>query len=274
MHKTQVFISPEGDHYRTRLTYTLEVAQIARVVARGLVLNEDLTEAIALGHDLGHTPFGHTGEDALNKLLDGGFHHNEQSVRVVEFLENEGKGLNLTYEVVDGILNHRTRCNPSTPEARVVQLCDKIAYINHDIDDALRAKILIATDIPIDVRQILGETSTERIDFLVHDLVSFSFDKSEVSLSPVVEKTLKSLRSYLFENVYVNQMHSKERDKIEKMLGLLFEHYIANPEKLPKEYKDNEPARAVTDYIAGMTDRFAMKCFREIFMPATWEVKL
>ena len=281
MHKTQVFISPEGDHYRTRLTHTLEVAQIARTASRALCLNDDLTEAIALGHDLGHTPYGHTGEDAINKLLPKGFRHNEQSVRVVRHLENEGKGLNLTYEVEDGILNHRSAYFPSTLEGRVVQICDKIAYMNHDVDDALRAKILAPGDLPSYVSGILGPTPAERIDFLVKNLVWHSRHhmstettiQAQVSLSPDVADVMLKLRGFLFNSVYANQLHTKERNKIQKMLSLLFEHYMANPDKLPKEIQasyDEDKNQAVADYIAGMTDRFAAKRFEEIFIPASW----
>ena len=272
MHKTQVFISPEGDHYRTRLTHTLEVAQIARTIARALSLNEDLTEAIALGHDLGHTPFGHTGEDALDRLLPGGFRHNEQSVRVVEVLENEGEGLNLTEEVIDGILNHRTACVPATPEGQVVRISDKIAYLNHDVDDALRAKLIIPEDLPSYVRDILGSTPAMRIDFLVHNLVEASLLSDEIRLSPDVAKTMENLRTFLFGNVYVNQLHTGERQKIELMFRLLFEHYLQHPEKLPREMlSGSDTAHGVGDYIACMTDRFAQKRFKEIFMPAAWE---
>jgi dGTPase len=264
MHKTQVFISPEGDHYRTRLTHTLEVAQIARTVARALRLNEDLTEAIALGHDLGHTPFGHTGEDALNSFLPGGFEHNEQSVRVVAYLENNGKGLNLTHEVMDGILNHRTAGTPATLEGKVVQLSDKIAYMNHDIDDALRAGLLTLQDIPDTITGALGHTSQQRIDLLVREMIANSVDKEEVSLTPRIASTLAELRTFLFDNVYANQLNVKERKKIQSMLGLLFEYYVS------KDKSENRE-RAAADYIAGMTDRFAQKCFMDIFMPSSWE---
>jgi len=266
MHKTQVFISPEGDHYRTRLTHTLEVAQIARTIARALRLNEDLTEAIALGHDLGHTPFGHTGEDALDMLLPGGFRHNEQSARVVEILENEGRGLNLTREVVDGILNHRTVCSPATPEGCVVQISDKIAYMNHDVDDAIRAKILGPGDLPQYVSALLGPTPSARIDFLARNLVEHSQNSTKISLSPDVAKIMQELRAFLSANVYANQLlHQKERLKISTMLQLMYNHYESNPELLP-------PNLTTADYIAGMTDRFAMKRFNEIFMPMAWEV--
>ncbi|MCL2361179.1 MAG: deoxyguanosinetriphosphate triphosphohydrolase [Defluviitaleaceae bacterium] len=277
MHKTQVFISPEGDHYRTRLTHTLEVAQIARTIARALRLNEDLTEAIALGHDLGHTPFGHTGEDALDSLVPGGFKHNVQSVRVVEVLENSGDGLNLTYEVLDGILNHRTECAPATLEGKVVQLSDKIAYMTHDIEDAIRAKLITLSDIPRNILDVLGPTSTKRIDLLVRSMVEASQGKCSIELPPELARVLRDLRSYLFENVYVNQLHQRERGKIQGMLKLLYEHYISKPEELPEDILarvrtgQNDVMRAAADNIAGMTDRFAMKRFEEIFMPAAWE---
>ena len=279
MHKTQVFISPEGDHYRTRLTHTLEVAQIARTVARALRLNEDLTEAIALGHDLGHTPFGHTGEDALDLLMPGGFKHNVQSVRVVEYLENNGDGLNLTYEVLDGILNHRTECTPATLEGKVVQLSDKIAYMTHDIEDAIRARIITISDIPNNILENLGATSSQQINLLVRSMIEESQGKQDIKLPAKLAKTLRELRSYLFENVYVNQLHQKERSKIQGMLKLLHEFFISHPEELPEDILarvrtgQNDVIRAVADNIAGMTDRFAMKRFEGIFMPAAWEVK-
>ncbi|MCL2839819.1 MAG: deoxyguanosinetriphosphate triphosphohydrolase [Defluviitaleaceae bacterium] len=276
MHKTQVFISPEGDHYRTRLTHTMEVAQIARTISSALSLNEDLTEAIALGHDLGHTPFGHTGEDALNHILPDGFRHNEQSVRVVELLENDGAGLNLTFEVIDGILNHRTSCKPATFEGQVVQISDKIAYMNHDVDDAVRAGILNPADLPESAFKILGATPSIRIDFLVHNLVEYTqANPRKIALSPDITKVMGELRSYMFKNVYVHQLHSKERSKIDKMIHLLFEHYMEYPNKLPKELQarmSESPAFTVADYIAGMTDRFALKQFSEIFMPNPWAV--
>jgi len=295
MHKTQVFISPEGDHYRTRLTHTLEVAQISRTAARALKLNEDLTEAIALGHDLGHTPFGHTGEDALNEMLPGGFRHNEHSVRMVETLENDGRGLNLTFETIDGILNHRTKCKPATAEGNIVRICDKIAYMNHDVDDAIRAKFLTEDDLPRRVSEVFGDTPAKRIDFLVRDLVQNSLpDEAEIALSPATSDVLREFRTFMFERVYANQLHAQERAKIKSMLGLMFEFYLKNPEKLPEEIRkrlaaggiggihclsasrlevgsDAEIKNAIADYIAGMTDRFAQKRFREIFMPTAWE---
>jgi dGTPase len=267
MHKTQVFISPERDHYRTRLTHTLETAQISRTVARALRLNEDLTEARALGHDLGHTPFGHTGEDALNSIMPDGFRHNEQSVRIVDVLEN----LNLTHEVIDGILNHRTVCNPATPEGRIVQICDKIAYMNHDVDDAIRAKILEESDLPAEVSQTLGRTPSQRIDFLVRNLIQHSLSQPEISLSPETAAALKQFRTFMFERVYANQLHTKERAKIKSMLSLMFEYYTHTPQKRPPEIQSDTTTQSIADYIAGMTDRKEKKKFKEIFMPAAWE---
>ncbi|MDR1664578.1 MAG: deoxyguanosinetriphosphate triphosphohydrolase [Clostridiales bacterium] len=278
MHKTQVFISPEGDHYRTRLTHTLEVTQIARTVARGIGLNEDLTEAIALGHDLGHTPFGHTGEDALDALMPGGFRHNEQSVRVVEFLENNGEGLNLTFEVVDGIFNHRTVGTPATLEGKVVQISDKIAYMNHDIDDALRAGVLRQAEIPSHILEVLGGDSRKRIDFLVRDLIFHSAEAENVSLTPHVAEVLYELRTFLYARVYSNQLQMNERNKIALVLKQLFDYYLKNSRQISKEIsgaslKTHEGSceRAVCDYIAGMTDRFALKKYAELFIPSAWQ---
>jgi dGTPase len=273
MHKTQVFISPEGDHYRTRLTHTLEVAQIARTIARALRLNEDLTEAIALGHDLGHTPFGHTGEDALDKLVPGGFHHNEQSVRVVELLENDGRGLNLTWEVTDGILNHRSVGTPTTLEAKIVQKSDKIAYMNHDIDDALRSGILKSEEIPREVTDVIGGDSSKRIDFLVRDIITNSSGRDDIVMSADAALAMKTLRSFLFENVYATQLLDIERKKIQSVLGLLFSHYLENIHELPEEIRidGSTNERAVCDYIACMTDRFARKQFEGIYIPEGWK---
>ena len=225
-HKTQVFLAPMGDHYRTRLTHTLEVAQIARTIAKALRLNEDLTEAIALGHDLGHTPFGHAGESALNDVCSQGFEHFKQSIRVVEILENNGKGLNLTKEVRDGIVNHRTSGNPSTLEGKVVRLSDKIAYINHDIDDAIRGKIITEKDIPKEYADILGDTTKVRLDTLIHDVVSHSIDKNDILMSPEVENAMMELRKYMFKNVYTNPLAKSEKTKAKAMLKMLFEYYM------------------------------------------------
>ncbi|MDO4167147.1 MAG: deoxyguanosinetriphosphate triphosphohydrolase, partial [Eubacteriales bacterium] len=236
--KTQVFLAPEGDHYRTRLTHTLEVAQNARTIARALLLNEDLTEAIALGHDLGHTPFGHAGERALNRITEeyGGFHHNEQSVRVVERLEKDGKGLNLTKEVRDGILNHQTSLTPMTLEGKIVRLSDKIAYINSDIDDAIRAGIIREEEIPHELTDVLGDTTNQRLNTLVHDIVHNSEGKNDIRMSPTVEKAMFDLRKFLFANVYTNPVAKGEERKVIHMIEQLYEYYIHRSDKLPEEF--------------------------------------
>ncbi|WP_213974340.1 deoxyguanosinetriphosphate triphosphohydrolase [Tepidanaerobacter acetatoxydans] len=277
-HKTQVFISPEGDHYRTRLTHTLEVSQIARTISRSLRLNEDLTEAIALGHDLGHTPFGHTGEQVLNELLETGFRHEEQSVRVVDFLE-QGKGLNLTWEVRDGIKNHTTHGNPATLEGQVVRLSDWIAYINHDIDDAERAGILKPEDLPQESVKVLGKKHGERIDTMIKDVISTSFKQPIVAMSDDIYNATQKLRSYLFESVYVGSSSAKTQEKkVKTMLRLLFEYYILHPNFMPPEFikisKEENIKRAVADYIAGMTDIYAIKKFREFFIPSSWPLEI
>ncbi len=272
-HKTQVFLSPESDHYRTRLTHTLEVSQIARTVARALMLNEDLTEAIALGHDLGHTPFGHAGERALNELLEGGFTHYQQSVRVCELLEEGGKGLNLTAEVLDGILNHTKGSFASTLEGRVVRFCDRIAYINHDIDDAVRGEIITEEDIPIELRNCLGHSKSERITTLVTSLVENS--KEDIKMSDEIFAAFNSLHSFLFDAVYFNPKAKKEEEKVFGLVKGLFDFYTQNPNKLPEEYNSiiqNEGvSRAAADYIAGMTDHFAATMFTKIYIPSSWE---
>ena len=277
MHKTQVFFSPEGDHYRTRLSHTLEVAQIARTIARALRLNEDLTEAIALGHDLGHTPFGHTGEDALNGIMEGGFRHNEQSVRVVERLEHNGQGLNLTYEVIDGMLNHRSECTPATLEGKVVQLSDKIGYINHDIDDAIRSDLLSEDELPRSAVRLLGENSSKRVNFLIHNAIENSAGKAEVCLSDDAREALYELRGFMFSTVYQSQLQMKERRKIKHMLEGIFTYYCSEPLKMPYDYvrmiDEGEPLeRVVCDYIACMTDRFALKRFTDIYIPSAWKI--
>ncbi len=277
MHKTQVFITPEGDHYRNRLTHTLEVAQISRTIARALKLNEDLTEAIALGHDLGHTPFGHTGEEALDAISPEGFRHNEQSVRIVTNLEKGGKGLNLTEEVIDGILNHRSEGTPKTLEGRVVQISDKIGYINHDIDDAIRAGILSQNDLPKKSLDILGYKTSQRINFLVTNVITNSMDKSEVSLEPHVQFGMENLRQYMFETVYRSQLQKTEKNKIIYMLSELHQYFYQHKEEMPKEFCDmidegQNPERVVCDYIACMTDRFALRTFENIFMPNSWNL--
>lgn len=278
-HKTQVFIAPEGDHYRTRLTHTLEVAQISRTIARALRLNEDLTEAIALGHDLGHTPFGHAGEYALNEISSFGFKHYEQSIRVVEKLENKGRGLNLTWEVKDGILNHPSKGNPSTLEGQIVRLSDKIAYINHDIDDAIRGKILHQEDLPKAYTNIIGSSSKERINNLIHDIVERSIHQNRIIMSTEMEAAMKELRQYMFDNVYIGSKAKDHEEKAKNMLKQLYSHLMDNTDLIPAEYleiinKDDETyERAVCDYIAGMTDRYAISIFKELFIPSSWKEK-
>ncbi|MEW6245039.1 MAG: deoxyguanosinetriphosphate triphosphohydrolase [Bacillota bacterium] len=276
-HKTQVFIIPEGDHYRTRLTHTLEVAQISRTVARALALNEDLTEAIALGHDLGHTPFGHGGEQALQELLKDlfpphGFLHNEQSLRVVDRLER-GTGLNLTWEVRDGILNHTGDNVPSTLEGWIVKICDRIAYINHDIDDALRGGILSRKDLPRDLMQTLGWEHSARINRMVTDLIENSYGKPYVSMSPEIGEATRRLRQFLFERVYIDSAAKAEEHKAKQLLKQLFTYYLDHPEQLPQVARgEEEPIeRLVCDYVAGMTDRYAVAAFNKYFLPASWQ---
>lgn len=277
-HKTQVFLSPMGDHYRTRLTHTLEVAQIARTIAKSLDLNEDLTEAIALGHDLGHTPFGHAGERTLNEVCSLGFKHYVQSIRVVERLEDNGKGLNLTKEVRDGILNHRTSGHPSTLEGKVVRLSDKIAYINHDIDDAIRGKIISEKDIPEKYTDILGNTTKKRLDKLVHDIVENSFQKDDIFMSQEVHAAMMGLRSYMFENVYTNPRAKSEEEKAEEMLKIMFDYFLHHVDKMPEEFiylinecGENEE-QVVCDYIAGMSDQYSVDTFEKIFVPKAWNL--
>ncbi|MCU6736250.1 deoxyguanosinetriphosphate triphosphohydrolase [Diplocloster agilis] len=276
-HKTQVFLTPQGDHYRTRLTHTLEVAQIARTIAKALRLNEDLTEAVALGHDLGHTPFGHVGESVLDRLCSSGFTHFEQSVRIVEVLEKQGMGLNLTVEVRDGILNHRTAGSPHTLEGKVVRLSDKIAYINHDIDDAIRGGILTEEDIPLDYRRILGFTTRERLNTLIHDMIRNSEGVPDIRMSAEVEEAMKELRQFMFTHVYTNPRAKGEEKKAINMLEGLFMYYMEHPDLLPEQFKKMLSAqcgldRVVCDYIAGMTDQFAIAKFTEFYIPSSWQV--
>ena len=274
--KTQVFLLPKGDHYRTRLTHTLEVSQNARTIAKALRLNEDLVEAISLGHDLGHTPFGHAGERALNQVASCGFRHNEQSVRVVEVLEKQGRGLNLTWEVVDGIRNHPSSCSPSTLEGQIVRLSDKIAYINHDIDDAIRGGILTEVDIPKRFRDILGTGIRARLNTLIHDVITHSMDRPEICMSPEVEEALMDLRKFMFASVYQNPVAKGEETKAIHMIQNLYEYYMEHLELLPDQYRKliEEGAgedRAVCDYISGMTDNYAVKKFEEYFVPQAWK---
>ena len=275
-HKTQVFLTPQGDHYRTRLTHTLEVAQTARTIARALRLNEDLTEAIALGHDLGHTPFGHAGERALNQVCSEGFAHNEQSVRIVERLEKGGKGLNLTWEVRDGILNHQMSGKPSTLEGMIVRYSDKIAYINHDVDDAIRAGVIREDEIPRTYTDILGHSTRERLNTMIHDIVNNSLEKPDIRMSEDVEFAFRGMRKYMFENVYTNPKAKGEEEKAENILKELFRYYMDHPERLSNEYIERmwqtgeTQERSVCDYIAGMTDQYAIAKFQEFFVPVSW----
>ena len=274
--KTQVFLSPKGDHYRTRLMHTLEVSQTSRTVARCLKLNEDLVEAIALGHDLGHTPFGHAGERALNEVCALGFKHYEQSVRVAQVLEKDGKGLNLTSEVLDGMLNHGTAKHPSTLEGQIVRLCDKISYVHHDMDDAERAGILKETDIPRHLRELLGYSTRERLNTFIHDIVRSSAGQPEVTMSREIGEGLKELRAFLFENLYTNPDAKSEEKKAVAMLTALYEHYILHPEEMAEEYYDmiarcaDSNERVVCDYISGMTDAYSKMKFEEIYVPKAW----
>lgn len=276
-HKTQVFISPEGDHYRTRLTHTLEVSQIARTIARALQLNEDLTEAIALGHDLGHTPFGHAGERKLDELCKktGGFAHNEQSLRVVERLEKDGMGLNLTWEVRDGILNHRTSGAPGTLEGKIVQLSDKIAYTNHDIDDAFRAELLRPEDIPAEIVARIGTTSSSRINAMIRDTIRNSMGIADICMSREMRQTLTELRSFMFQRVYASPVAEIEHKKAEKIVGDLFDYYMERPEQMSREFlrlmeEGDSVRQVVCDYIACMTDRFAVAKYNKLFIPKEW----
>ena len=272
-HKTQVFIAPEGDHYRVRLTHTLEVSQIARTAARALGLNEDLTEAIALGHDLGHTPFGHLGEQAISPFLGRPFRHNEQSLRIVEYLEDDGEGLNLTWEVRDGIVNHTwSMPQPSTLEAQIVRFADRIAYVNHDVDDSLRAGVLEQGELPEPILDVLGRTHAERVDRLVADLVSTSDDRPEIALSEPFANALTDFRSFLFDHVYLREEAKAEQEKAVAMVRALFSHYLEHPEEIPPEYHrapGDLPTR-VADYIAGMTDRYAVRTYERLFLPQGW----
>jgi dGTPase len=272
-HKTQVFLSPEGDHYRVRLTHTLDVAQIARTAARALRLNEDLTEAIALGHDLGHTPFGHLGEQALTPFLGRPFRHSEQSLRVVELLENDGQGLNLTWEVRDGIVHHPwSMPPPSTLEAQVVRFADRIAYINHDIDDAIRAGVLATDDLPADALAVLGRSHAERIGTLVRDLVCASADQDRIALSPPVSAAMDALRDFMFQEVYLRPEAQEEHEKAMRLLRDLLRHFHDHPDQLPPEYAaapGDLPTR-VADFVAGMTDRYALRTYERLFLPRGW----
>lgn len=274
MNKTQVFLAPTGDHYRTRMTHTLEVSQIARIIARALSLNEDLTEAISLGHDIGHTPFGHAGEFAMRKCFDPEFSHYKQSLRVVERLENNGEGLNLTWEVRDGIVNHTGSHMASTLEGVIVKFADRIAYINHDIDDACRAGILHVEDIPQNLRDVLGETHSDRIDTMVHSIVRASTDRPQIQMEEEVQYATDRLREFLFENVYRNPVAKSEESKAQEMLMRLFEHFVKHPDGMPLLYRRNCEReiveRCVCDFISGMTDRYAIEVYSDLYIPKVW----
>lgn len=277
MHKTQVFLQPEGDHYRTRMTHTLEVSRIARTITSALQLNEDLAEAIAMGHDLGHTPFGHAGEGALSECIGKPFRHNEQSLRVVDLLENDGKGLNLTYEVRMGILGHTGDRIPETLEGQIVRHSDRIAYINHDIDDAIRAGILQESDIPRDIQRILGDSHSQRINTLVCDMILTSMETKQICLSDSVQQALNDLRSFMFEKVYRNPVAKGEESKAQEMLQRLYHYYYEHPEALPADFQPQMSfegmERTVCDYIAGMTDNYAVYKYTELFVPSGWRVR-
>lgn len=273
--KTQVFLTPEGDHYRTRLTHTLEVSQNARTIAKALRMNEDLVEAIALGHDLGHTPFGHAGERALNAVCPYGFIHSEQSVRIVDVLEKNGQGLNLTMEVRDGIRNHQTKGEPFTLEGKIVRMSDKIAYIHHDMDDAIRAGILEEGDVPKEIGDVIGYTTGERLDHFIHDLVSTSYGKNEIFMSPPVAEALKKLREFMFERVYRNPEAKSQEGKAEMLIQTLYNYYRHHLELLPQDLLallegGETEERIVCDYISSMTDRFAIAKYEEIYIPKSW----
>ncbi|MBO5167279.1 MAG: deoxyguanosinetriphosphate triphosphohydrolase [Lachnospiraceae bacterium] len=273
--KTQVFLTPEGDHYRTRLTHTLEVSQNARTIAKALRMNEDLVEAIALGHDLGHTPFGHAGERALNRVCPYGFEHSEQSVRTVEKLEKSGQGLNLTEEVRDGIRNHQTSGMPSTLEGKIVRFSDKIAYIHHDMDDAIRGGILTEADVPKEIGDVIGYTTGERLDHFIHDIVTTSFGTNDIRMSPAVDEAMKKLRKFMFERVYQNPEAKSEEGKAEMLMETLYHHYLKNIDVLPAEMlrmiDEGEPReRIVCDYVGAMTDRFAIGIYEELYIPKSW----
>ncbi|WP_022775605.1 deoxyguanosinetriphosphate triphosphohydrolase [Butyrivibrio sp. AE2015] len=275
--KTQVFLSPDGDHYRTRMTHTLEVSQNARTIAKALLLNEDLAEAIALGHDLGHTPFGHAGERALNEVCPGGFRHNEQSLRIVEKLENYGQGMNLTWEVRDGILNHEMDLTPSTLEGKVVRLSDKIAYMHHDMDDAIRGGIITEDQVPKDLCDVIGHTNGEWLDTFIHDIVANSLDKDDIRMSEEIYDAFHRLRKFMFDRVYTNPIAKGQEGKVEVMIKILYFYYLDHVDLLPDYLKNmmnlgETKERIVCDYVSSMTDRYAVSMFEEVYIPHTWGV--
>jgi len=275
-HKTQVFLQPEGDHYRTRLTHTLEVTRLARTAARALQLNEDLAEAIGLGHDLGHTPFGHAGERALRELHPGGFNHYEQSLRVIDCIEKDGQGLNLCYETRMGILNHTHGSPDDTREATLVRYADRIAYINHDLDDALRAGILTIEDVPAEIREALGNSNSQRINSIVSDLIANSAEDS-IGMSEEMHRIYELFHSFMYERVYYNPVAKSEESKVKGIIGGIYEYYVSHSDKLPDDYKliakRDGLHRAVCDYVAGMTDKYALEVYSNIFIPMAWTVK-
>ena len=274
--KTQVFLTPEGDHYRTRMTHTLEVSQNARTIAKALRMNEDLVEAIALGHDLGHTPFGHAGERALNAVCPYGFIHSDQSVRLVDILEKGGQGLNLTMEVRDGIKNHQTKGMPFTLEGQIVRLSDKIAYIHHDMDDAIRGGILTEADVPKEICEVIGSSPTERLDHFIHDIVTNSMDKDDILMSEPVAEAMTKIRQFMFERVYKNPIAKSEEGKAEMLMETLYQHFLKHLDDLPEEYLNllsvGEPReKVVCDYVGAMTDRFAIAVYEDIYIPKSWQ---
>ena len=275
-HKTQVFLQPEGDHYRTRLTHTLEVSRLARTVSRALRLNEDLTEAIALGHDLGHTPFGHAGERALNRIHPGGFRHYEQSLRVVDLLERDGRGLNLCYETRMGILNHTHGAPDDTLEATCVRLCDRIAYINHDLDDSIRAGLLTDEEVPERIRLGCGRRNSERINSFISDLIRSS-GEGELRMSPEMQELFDFFHGFMYSDIYTNPVAKGEESKVDGILAALYDYYSRHPETLPEDFggvlQREGPERAACDYISGMTDGYAMEKYGELFIPFAWTVK-
>lgn len=271
-HKTQVFLTPEGDHYRTRLTHTLEVSQIARTIARGLCLNEDLTEAIALGHDLGHTPFGHSGERGLDKICPYGFKHNKQSLRVVDILENDGKGMNLTFEVRDGIVTHTDDILPKTAEGKIIRLADRIAYINHDIDDSIRAGVITYDDIPAEFKAFYGNSRSDRISSMIHSVVKNSKNCAEIKMDKESYEMLMRLREFMFERVYMNPFVRAEEERAHNIISELYYHFLKHPDMMPKDYIKGDAHQDVCDYIAGMTDTYCVHKFNELFVPKSFTV--
>ena len=271
-HKTQVFLTPEGDHYRTRLTHTLEVSQIARTIARALSLNEDLTEAIALGHDLGHTPFGHSGERGLNKICPYGFEHQKQSLRVVELLEKDGRGMNLTFEVRDGIANHTGDTIPQTPEGQIIRIADRIAYINHDIDDSIRAGVITYDEIPDEFKKFYGNTKSHRISSMIHSVVSTSVNNPEIKMDKQSFDMLSKLRQFMFDKVYMNPFVRAEEERAHHIISELYEYFLKHPDTMPADYVKDDLHQSVCDYIAGMTDTYCVHKFNELFVPKSFTV--